>query len=87
MDNSAATYLVIWVISGLIGLAINKAKGKSLAWGFVGGLVFGLFGWIFLALHGTASVPCNACKQRVAIGATICRHCGTKFALPAGSAA
>lgn len=85
--DSTLTLLIGWGIMGLIGLGINAAKGKSLAWGFVGGAIFGIFGWIFLALHGAGGVPCAACRETVRKGATVCRHCGAKFANPAGFAA
>ena len=85
--DSSITFIVLWLIAGAIGAWINSAKGKSLGWGFAGGLLFGIFGWIFLALHGTATVACASCRERVKFGATTCRHCGTKFASAAGLAA
>ena len=43
--------LVCWLTAGVIGMAINGAKNKNIWWGFLGGFFFGIFGWLWLAIH------------------------------------
>jgi hypothetical protein len=67
---SPAPILIGMVVSGCIGLAIGKGKGRA-GLGFVLGAFLGLIGWIIVGVMK----PANAAPAAIA-GAPFCSTCG-----------
>jgi hypothetical protein len=72
--------LVAWAISGAVGLAIGKHKGRPTA-GFVFGLLAGPLGWLVVAVGPNNQPKCPQCRGVVVPGASKCKNCGSDIPL------
>lgn len=79
-------FLVIWIISGFIGMAVGSSKNRA-GFGFAMGLLLGFIGWIIVAVMPEApsestelksKYVCPACRKPIDPKASICAVCKTK---------
>jgi hypothetical protein len=54
MDSMSLT-LVLWLVCGIAAGMLNESKGHSKTNGFVIGLIFGIFGVLYVVFRGPQS--------------------------------
>lgn len=72
--------LIIWfMVGGLVGLAIEKTKGREAA-GLLWGAALGILGWAVIAAGPNMLPKCPECGGVVVEGANKCKNCGSELA-------
>jgi len=68
--------LLIWILFGLIGLAIGIKKGISPTLAILGGILLGPFSLLMIFISSEVK-KCPKCAEYIKKEAKVCRHCGT----------
>jgi hypothetical protein len=70
------TYLLIWLICGIVAAGIYMSKDRSPVGAFIGGLILGPIAVLLALLTPHSGKKCPACAEYVQRAATVCKHCG-----------
>lgn len=71
-------YSFILSLFGAVSSGLARRKNKSEIWGFMLGLFFGIWAWIYyLIIKG--GIPCKYCQEKISSKAIICPHCRKKL--------
>jgi len=76
-------FIGLWLLFGLIGLAIGIKKGYHPGVAILAGLILGIYSPLMLFLSRKTK-KCSECAEYVKIDARVCRYCGYKFILGEG---
>lgn len=66
--------IILWLICGVIAAAIGSNKGEGCL-AFIVGLLLGPLGILVAVISKGNRWVCPYCKETIAKGATICKHC------------
>jgi hypothetical protein len=70
------SYVISWLVSGVIGTIVGFWRRKPAA-GATWGLLLGPIGWLLVAVFGEQRPRCSECLSLASVGARKCRHCGS----------
>ena len=72
---------ILWwfILGGIVGALIGKAKGR-VGLGIFLGALFGPIGWAVVALLSNKIPKCPECGGIIVEGARKCKNCGTTLA-------
>lgn len=69
--------MFLWLVMGLVGFLLGKAKGKE-ALGFLLGVLLGPIGWIVILCADGSAHKCPYCQGNLpSATAKRCMHCGS----------
>ena len=80
MDAVIAGWYILWfVLTGAIGVAIGKHKARSGVMSAILGILLGPIGWLALAIGPDYRPQCPECRGVIVTGARRCQNCGIEL--------
>ena len=73
-----AALFVLWIVCGMVGFVIGRARGRRPA-GLGFGFILGPLGWLITLCLSNARRKCVWCKFQIPDGAIVCGHCGREL--------
>ena len=70
--------IIIWLFEALICYALAKEKNRDKWWGFLMGIVFGVFAIIYYCCCSKLAI-CPNCGKAIKTDSRICPHCNKKI--------